>query len=653
MMYSFVQGLWRLRPHLPDQKRVVAGIAVASLLAAVLEGMGIGLLLPVLGLLQDGGQPGIRLSVEPRGGGKSAVSVRPLEPGARLSPAPLPLEWNTERQPELVVALPESGQPGAIEFPLRLLGRLFPGVSRTTCAIILCGLVFLAITVKNLAILVGNRLTARLRRINTEALRNALFRSIETARLQAFENAGPGELANLTLLETGRCAYGLEFLALFGQRAAIALCYLAGLVLISWQMTVMTAVTGGVIGFCLQAMYRRLALSGNSLAESSKAVSGYLIERIAGVRLIRLAHTEEAEAARFAQLNEKNAYALESGMRTSAAVTAMSEVMAVAGSMTVIGCAVAWLVGPGLLRGELVLGYALVLLRLQPVVNQLYGLYGQVAHLSSSPANVSRWLEQPHYPERPFGTAAFQRIGESVEVRDLTFSYPNGTLALDSVSFRIAAGKVTALVGSSGSGKSTVAALLMRLREPDSGNILVDGTDYWQFSPESWQKSIGCVEQDAFFFNATILDNLCYGIERPSPERIDEVIRQSYLEDVVADLPFGLNTMIGERGVSLSGGQRQRLAIARALLRDPKLLILDEATSALDTISEQQVQAALNNAQQGRTVVVIAHRLSTIRRADRIVVLEDGKVKEEGTWEELLGRSGVFARFLHASVTSV
>lgn len=651
-MYSFIKGLWKLKPYLPTQKRLVAGIALVSLLAALLEGVGIGLLLPVLGLLQDNGPSAMRVSMERHQGGKATITVQPLPSIASAAAAP-PLEWDTERQPEVSILLPENRDSGASAVPLRLLNRFLPNANRATYAAILCVFVFVAITMKNLAILMSSRLTARLRRSNTEALRNALFRTLQTAQLEAFESTGSGELANLALLETGRCAYGVEFLSLFGQRAGIALCYLAGLLLISWQMTAMTAVTGTVIGLSLRVLYRRLAASGNSIASSSKAVSGYLIERIAGVRLMRLTRMEDQESMRFAGLNEENARATESGMRTTATVTAMSEIMAVAGSMTVIGCAVAWLVVPGLLRGELVLGYALVLLRLQPVVNQLYGLYGQVAHLSGVPANVSRWLEQPRFPKRPFGAVSFENIRNGIEVRDLTFAYPNGTVALDSVSFRFAAGKVTALVGSSGSGKSTIAGLLMRLREPSSGGIFVDGIDYWRFSPDSWHRAIGFVEQDTFFFNETIINNLTYGIDTPAKERVEEAIRQSYLDDVISGLPSGLDTIIGERGVSLSGGQRQRLAIARALLRDPKLLILDEATSALDSISEQQVQAALNNAQHGRTVVVIAHRLSTIRRADRIIVLEDGKVKEEGTWDQLSGRSGVFARFVDASATSI
>ena len=206
--------------------------------------------------------------------------------------------------------------------------------------------------------------------------------------------------------------------------------------------------------------------------------------------------------------------------------------------------------------------------------------------------------------------------------------------------FEIRAGQTVALVGTSGSGKSTLASLLLRLRVPTAGRITVDGRDYWEFSPESWHRSIALVEQDAFLFHGTLRENVLYGWQHVTEGAIERAVAAANLAEMVASLPAGLDTLVGERGALVSGGQRQRIAIARAIVRDPGILVLDEATSHLDSVSEQLVQQALVNAARGRTTVVIAHRLSTIRDADWIVVFEHGRVVEQGTWESLQALKG-------------
>jgi len=177
----------------------------------------------------------------------------------------------------------------------------------------------------------------------------------------------------------------------------------------------------------------------------------------------------------------------------------------------------------------------------------------------------------------------------------------------------------------------------------------VDGQDYWEFSAESWHRALGVVEQEAFLFHDTLAENIGYGFPTVAKEAVQAAVKAAYLDDVVLSLPNGLDTIIGERGTLLSGGQRQRLAIARALVRDPRILILDEATAALDNLSERQVQDALERAMAGRTVLVIAHRLSTVRNADHIVVLDQGTVSEQGTWQELYERGGLFRKMLEVA----
>jgi ABC-type multidrug transport system fused ATPase/permease subunit len=277
----------------------------------------------------------------------------------------------------------------------------------------------------------------------------------------------------------------------------------------------------------------------------------------------------------------------------------------------------------------------------------MYGLQGYLLYLASGAIEVESWLQSPQHPKRPFGADRFEEFNTEIRFEDVSFGYANGREALKHISFSVPKGSTVALVGPSGSGKSTVASLLLRFRRPTDGRILVDGRDYWDFSAESWHRAVAIVEQDAFLFHDTMANNIGYGLDGVTKEALGRAVRLAHLEDLVNSLPAGLDTVVGERGTMLSGGQRQRLAIARALVRDPMILILDEATSALDTVSESEVQAALSEAQQGRTALVIAHRLSTVRHADHIVVLDEGRVVQQGTWDELARNPGVFARLLN------
>jgi ABC-type multidrug transport system fused ATPase/permease subunit len=205
------------------------------------------------------------------------------------------------------------------------------------------------------------------------------------------------------------------------------------------------------------------------------------------------------------------------------------------------------------------------------------------------------------------------------------------------------------LVGASGSGKTTLASVLLRLRAPTSGSILVDGVDYWKFSPSSWHSRVRMVEQGAFLLNDTIRANITLGSPDSTEEQLKAAVSLAYLDPVISSLSAGLDSHVGEGGALLSGGQRQRVSIARAMVQNPRVLILDEATSALDNVSEREVQMALDRARVGRTAIVIAHRLGTVRDADLVVVMERGRIVEQGTWEQLVQRQGKFSELIAAS----
>ena len=230
-----------------------------------------------------------------------------------------------------------------------------------------------------------------------------------------------------------------------------------------------------------------------------------------------------------------------------------------------------------------------------------------------------------------------------VAFEHVTFSYNEGDTILHDLSFEAKPGQAVGLVGPSGAGKSTVASLLPRFYDCNSGTIRIDGTDIKHVTLDSLRNQVGIVPQETILFNGTVYDNILYGRLDATREEIEAAAKAANAHDFIMELPDGYNTILGDRGVNISGGQRQRIAIARAILKDPRILVLDEATSALDTESERVVQEALNRLMVGRTSIIIAHRLSTIKNADRILVLDKGKLVEDGTHEELMKKNGLYA----------
>jgi ABC-type multidrug transport system fused ATPase/permease subunit len=231
---------------------------------------------------------------------------------------------------------------------------------------------------------------------------------------------------------------------------------------------------------------------------------------------------------------------------------------------------------------------------------------------------------------------------------DVSFSYGNesGAAALTNLSLTIARGQTVAVVGRSGAGKSTLIGLLARLWDPSEGRILIDGVDLREFDRRSWRRRLAVVTQDGFIFNDTAANNIRFGRSEASINEVRQAAALASASEFIEELPQGYNTVLGDRGVKLSGGQQQRIAIARAMLANPDILILDEATSHLDTFTERAIQSAVEQISRNRTVVVIAHRLSTVRKADKVLVLEDGRIVEEGRHDELLVRNGPFRKMI-------
>ena len=248
--------------------------------------------------------------------------------------------------------------------------------------------------------------------------------------------------------------------------------------------------------------------------------------------------------------------------------------------------------------------------------------------------------EGKHYVRN--GDENFGGLKENIEFKNLTFSYADEREVLKNVSFEVRKGKMTAIVGPTGSGKSTLINLIMRYYDCEPGSITVDGTDVREFTLDSFLRHVALVSQETLLLHDSLKNNITYGLSEVSEEALNEAVERARLSELVSLLPEGLNTLIGDRGVKLSGGEKQRVSIARALLKGSEILILDEATSSLDSKTEKLIQEAIDEAITDRTAIVIAHRLSTIQHADSILVLEDGKIKEQGTLDELLAKKGAF-----------
>jgi ATP-binding cassette, subfamily B, bacterial MsbA len=588
---EFAHVVSRLRPFLRGERMRLLGVLASSLFVMVFEGVGVGLLVPLLSLLL---------------GGENATPMRPLQ-------------W---------------------------LERQVPGHSPAFYVAVVCSAIVVAIAAKNVAAYVSQVLAADLKKRISVTLRDALFRRLHTADLDLFDRSPGGEIANVFLVETYRVALAIDVLVSTLQRGSIGLFYLSALCYISWPLTLLVVALAAGIGSVLAFVYRRITSAGVELTELNHRIAGLLTQSFAGVRIVRATNSQGRVIDEFRAMSVAQARAEERSTHASSMLFPLTETLAVIGAMLIVCCAYVFFVRPGHMLSSYLLAYGFMLLRLLPLLNQLYGLQGHLLYLAGGVREVQVWLDTPVYPSRPFGPRPYTPLRSAIHFDRISYTYPNGAVALRDVDFTVPVGQTVAIVGPSGSGKSTLAAILLRFRSPTTGRVMVDGNDYWEYSPESWHRATALVEQDASLFHGTLRENIVYGFAGATPEAIQRAIEVANLADVIATLPQGLDTLVGERGAMVSGGQRQRIAIARAIIRDPSILILDEATSHLDAVSEQLVQQALMNASRGRTTIVIAHRLSTIREADKLIVLEQGRLVEEGTWEALEASGGAFQRLL-------
>lgn len=475
-------------------------------------------------------------------------------------------------------------------------------------------------------------------------LRVQLYAYLQRLSLSFFERTSTGELMSRVTNDVS----ALEHFVTHGSAlTAVNLLRLVGatiiLFLLDWRLALWVLLPVPILAVALRYFNTRIQPIYRAVRDRLGDINARLQDNLAGIRVIQAFGQEQGELDRFA--NESNRYfeAQVSGIRYwSSFFPAMSFVAAM-GTVAVLGIGARMV-----LRGELSVGTLVAFL------SYLSSLYGPINSLvevdnvfqqaiAAGQRIFELFDEQPEIVDAP-EAIDLDHIQGHVAFEDVHFSYRTGEEVLSDVTFHVAPGEMVALVGPSGAGKTSIANLLCRFYDPAHGQVTVDGQDLQCVTRASLRRQISVVLQDTFLFNTTIRDNICYGKPNATEEEMIAATQAAYAHDFISKLPKGYDTEIGERGVRLSGGQKQRLALARAILTDPRILILDEATSSVDAEAEYLIQQALESVLQGRTSLVIAHRLSTIRNADKIIALEDGQIIEVGDHHALMQRDGLYSQ---------
>ena len=414
------------------------------------------------------------------------------------------------------------------------------------------------------------------------------------------------------------------------------------MVLLNWKLFLLSILLIPVSVIALKHYRAKLSSNVQRMRERSADIGSFLIETLMGMRLVVSSNTQESEVARFREKNQSFVDALLSMQLVSFFAGALP------GTVLTLSTALVFLYGGKLvIDGVMTIGALVAFMayhmRLLAPVQNLMGLYTSVMTARVSLNRVFEILDSPVEVDEAPDALELQHVKGDIEFENVTLKYDRETVVLDGVSFRIPAGSLCAIAGPSGVGKSTVADLLLRFYDPQSGTIRLDGLDVRGIRLGDLRREVVLVEQTAFLFNTTVAENIRYGRPDATREDIVGAAHAASIDNFIRTLPEGYDTEVGERGQALSAGERQRIALARALLRDPAVLVLDEPTASVDPITEQSIAAAIKSAMSGRTTVVISHRLSLIELADWVIVIDNGRIVEAGRPEELMARGSTLA----------
>jgi subfamily B ATP-binding cassette protein MsbA len=524
------------------------------------------------------------------------------------------------------------------------VGGLIRGASPLVALRNVCVVMMGAMIAKNLA-LYGSRLCGVVVREKAERkMREDVYDHLQYLPLSFFDRMKAGQIMARVLHDTQQSKSIISAsLSDVIRKAVTIVVYLVALVLLSWRLTLVTVVAAPVLALLLAPMMRRLKRGFRKAFDQRGELLSVLQETVSGIRLVKASGAERHESRRFADRSGRYTRRM---IRTGAlaeAASPLSESLSSLVALALMWIGASMVLGSGGIGPEQFIAFIMLALRL---ISPMKAMAQFPAMLQLSLAAAERFFEvldtRPEPRTRP-GDRVVEELREEIRFEDVSFEYEPDRPVIRDVSLAVPRGEVVALVGPSGAGKSTLVDLLPRFIEPSRGRITLDGVDISHISMPSLRSLFGIVSQETVIFHDTVYANIAYGNDR-LPGEVEAAARAANAYDFIRELPEGYQTQLGDRGVRLSGGQRQRIGIARALLRDSPILILDEATSSLDTESEQLIQRALARLLTGRTVFVIAHRLSTVHEADRILVLDEGRIAEQGRYEDLYAAGGLYRR---------
>ena len=586
--------LQQLRPY----TLLFAANIVATLVAAVLDGVTFVLVIPFLRAL-------FGLGALPAGGGSAVERVLALVAG-----------------PLLFVTSPQAALRNVV---LILVGALL---------------------LKNAFAYAASLFSVAIQEGVVRDLRVALFEHLETLPLDFFQRTRGGQLLARMISDTDQVKTAVTAaLASLIQNISLIVVYVAILVGLSWRLTLVALVCAPLLALVIRPLVGKVRRRSRELADNRGELTSMVSELVGSIKLVRAYVAEAFEADRFRELADRYRTGVLRAQRYALLTSPVSEVFAGLVVVLVFSIGTRLALGPSTaLRPEVLIAFVAVALRLMSPVKSAANYPTVMAGALAAADRVFEVLELAG-DERDQPGECPARFADRIEYRHVSFSYNGEAPVLQDIDLDVRRGQVVAVVGPSGAGKTTLVDLLPRFYEPKGGAILADGVPITHFTRRSLRALMGIVSQETILLNATVFANVAYGRTDFTLAQVEAAAQAANAHDFIRQLPNGYNTLLGERGTRLSGGERQRIAIARALLRDPPILILDEATSALDTESERLVQEAIERLMAHRTVFVIAHRLATVRHADLIVVLADGRIAERGSHEALFAAGGLYRRF--------
>lgn len=474
-------------------------------------------------------------------------------------------------------------------------------------------------------------------------IREAVYNHLQKLGIDYFDKRKTGTImSNLTNDVSALQAAIVDNLVQAVTESITLIGSIASMVYLDWRMTLLILVIVPVVLGINNAFGAKLRSAGHEVQGRIADITSLLQETISGIRVVKSFAREKYEIGRFKKENNCNFRAVMKATKLTSMLTPMVEFSASV-SVTII----IWYGGYSVIKGVITSGALIAFLvyaiNLSNPVKRLSSVYGNIQKSMAAAERIFEILDtKPSFEEKK-DASILPHVQGDVIFDKVDFSYGSDKLALKGFSLEVKPGETVAIVGPSGAGKSTIANLVPRFYDITGGAILIDGVDIRDVTFDSLRGQIGMVPQDTMLFNASVKENILYGRLDATDEEVYAAAKAANALDFIEKMPMGMDTVVGDRGNTLSGGQRQRISIARAILKNPRILILDEATSALDTESEKVVQDALDRLMQGRTAFVIAHRLSTVRNAHRICVLQDGELVEQGTHAELLEKDGLYA----------